>query len=85
MACVKGVLSGGGLGIDGVVASRLLLEAMMTYEQDWLSVSTERFNFPWDMVSYSPTRKSITLSVDEQNERTRTRRFLACLSACLFV
>ena len=39
----------GGMGIDGQIASRLLLEAVLVYEQDWLRVASGEINAPWDM------------------------------------
>ena len=39
----------GGFGIDAAVASRLVLEAVLTYDADWKAVDAGRLNMPWDM------------------------------------
>ena len=41
----------GGLGIDGAVASRLLLEAAMVYEQDFGAIRSGVYKAPWDMTT----------------------------------
>ena len=37
------------IGIDTSIASRLLLEAALVYEQDWKSVASGDLVMPWDM------------------------------------
>ena len=39
----------GGFGIDAAVASRLVLEAVLTYEADWKAVAAGKLKMPWDM------------------------------------
>jgi len=39
----------GGMGIEGQLASRLVLEAIMVYEQDWKRIVSKEFRPPWDM------------------------------------
>lgn len=50
---VAGFGNMGGLGVDGDVASRLLLEAAMVYEADYAAISRGEFKQPWDMSSLS--------------------------------
>jgi hypothetical protein len=38
-----------GMGIDPAVASRLVLEAVLTYEQDWQRIRDGAYSPPWDM------------------------------------
>lgn len=40
-----------GLGIDQTIASRLLLEAAMTYEQDYEAITADEYKVPWDMAT----------------------------------
>ena len=61
-------LDGAG-GISAEVASRLLLEAMMTYEQDWQSVSRGDFAFPWDMEPLTNHRQQQPLYALRQSIR----------------
>lgn len=42
-----------GLGIDAAVASRLLLEAAITYEQDYEAIANDEYKTPWDMATLS--------------------------------
>ena len=43
----------GGLGIDGTVASRLILEALMCFEQDLEAITAGEYKHPWDAATLS--------------------------------
>ena len=49
VASIAGFGNAGGLGIDGAVASRLLLEAAMTFAQDYRAIRDKVIKPPWDM------------------------------------
>ncbi len=51
VASIAGFGNVGGLGIDGTVASRLLLEAAMVYEQDFEAIRSGVYKAPWDMTT----------------------------------
>ena len=63
-----GVLNNGG-AISATVASRLLLESMMVYEQDWQAVSRGDVKFPWDMEPFSNHRQQQPLYALRQSLR----------------
>lgn len=55
---VAGFGNMGGLGVDGDIASRLLLEAALVYEADYAAVAAGEFKLPWDMAT--PTHRQYT-------------------------
>ena len=58
MVNVAGFGNMGGLGINGDIASRLLLEAALVYEADYAAVAAGEFKLPWDMAT--PTHRQYT-------------------------
>ena len=63
LTSVAGFGNMGGLGIDGPVATRLLLEAALCFEEDYRRIEEGQFNLPWDMYA--------------KGHRQRTPRFAA--------
>ncbi len=59
LTSIAGFGNMGGLGVDGPVASRLLLEAAMCFEQDYRRIEQGQFNLPWDM--YAKRHRQRTL------------------------
>ena len=69
----EGQSTGGALNdsesVGAQVASRLVLEAMMTYEQDWQCVARDDFKAPWDMEPFSNHRQQQPLYALRQSVR----------------